>query len=1155
MTKAASGSAKKPAAKPVASQRTIASYFTAPGARPAAPSPPQPARAPPASAEPARGANRFSQFAAGAVVDLDGDEGPPASAPAGSRSPGRPSPPHSASSGASAARPPPALPLQVDSEGEVDVAPRKKRARKAVVESDDDFGAVGGSDEEARPARASLYDALLSSSPHRKQGKGKGKAAAGERRVDLDSFRLLKGQQPPQEEDAAPDPAKEARRQEFVRKFDMHVTEEMAAQKRRRGLDGEAEDGEPGEEEASEDEEPKAKKQKTAKGSGKAGGGTKFTPLEMQFVDLRKRYPGVLLVIEVGYKFRFFDDDARTAAKHLGIVAYHDHNFLTCSIPVHRLPVHVKKLVHSGYKVGVVRQVETAALKKTSDNRNAPFTRKLAGLYTKSTMVDDLGASDPALDSGVVETAASGFLMCVWEESDGAGKGKGKDAVRISVLAVQVNTGEVVFDEWVEKGGSRGDFETRLLHLHPAEIILPAAPLSHETERLISSYVANLGDDSPRLERVQDGWFRREKAKDYLAQFRDRERGGGDNGLLMSGLSSDLPEGVQICLAALLRYLQDFGLSQVLKITSAFSPFVSRTSMVLDANALRNLEIFETSVGKEGSLVSVMDRTCTGFGGRMMRNWISKPLVDVDALRLRTDAVEHLVRLANSPTLTSLKDLLRSLPDLERSITRIRYNRIGPSELLGTLEAFGRCAAFAGTPAGAVLASSGGLLESLVAALPGAGPAAAEAMDAFDHNAARDNVRAELFVDNEERGEKVRTSKEGIARCEAELEEILAEAKRAMKGKATVQFVSVAKDEYLLEIKKQAEGSVPKSWRKHSGTKALSRFRTPDVEEKMEERQRYQETLAADAEAAWTEFVAELADKHDEFRAVVKALADLDCLCGLAIVAQQAGYVKPVYSPTPMISVQQARHPMLENQLRSSSGSFVPNDFSMDPEKRCIVLTGPNMGGKSCAVRTLALVCIMAQIGSYVPAESAELGVLDAVHTRMGASDTLQKSTFMVELSETCEIIRAASPRSLVILDELGRGTSTHDGMAVAYATLRHFAETVKSLTVFVTHYPIIGRLEKELPDNVVRNFHMGFLEVPPESGDGSAASNQIVFLYKLVPGIATHSYGLNVARLARLPEEVIEVAGVKALEAEELAGEREKMGLAKRFKEVWASA
>lgn len=1071
MTKAGTQSAKKPAAK-TAGQRSISSYFTAPAASQSsaspAPSKARTERAPTSgsgsavSATPAP--NRFSQFSA---------SGPGSDTP-------------SAPPTAKATKAP--EPVVLDDDSDEEIAPAKKRRLKRVADSDDeDFVANGSASDDGGPkkskgsAKASLYDELLSSSPQKRREKQKETVP----RVNIDEFRLPKGGlvgAAPDADDVDPAEAakKLARREEFVRKFDLHVEEDMIAAKRRRGLDGEQGEGAEGEAEDEEEEEPPAKKQKTTKGGGKAGGGSKFTALEQQYLELRKKHPGVLLVIEVGYKFRFFDDDARSAAKHLGIVAYHDHNFLTCSIPVHRLPVHVKKLVHAGYKVGVVKQTETAALKKTSDNRGGPFARKLTGLYTKSTMVDDLGAADAGPEAGIVDAGVSGFLLCVWEEAaEGAnaggshpqhakGKGRAEDAVKISMLAVQANTGEVVFDEWVEKGGSRGDFETRLLHLHPAEILLPASPLSAETERLISSFVANLGDDSPRLERVPDAWFRREKAKDYLAQFRDRSdhaASDGDNRLLMSGLTAELPEGVQICLAALLRYLQDFGLSQVLRITSSFSPFVSKTSMVLDANALRNLEVFETSAGKQGSLVNIMDRTCTGFGSRMMRNWISKPLVDVEALRLRTDAVEHLLRLNNTPTLNGLKELLRSLPDLERSITRIRYNRIQPAELLLTLEAFGRCVEFAGKPDGVLLASAGGLLSNLINRLPDAGPLAAEFMDSFDHGAARENRKADLFTDNEERGEKVRANKAGIERCEEELAEYLKEMKKVMKGKANVEFVNVAKDEYLLEIKKSAEDSVPRDWRKFNGTKAVARFRTPYIDEKMEERQRYQEMVTADAEAAWIAFVGELSDRHDELRGAVKALADLDCLCGLALVAQQPGYTKPRYSPTPLISVTAARHPMLETQLRSSAAEFVPNDFSLDPEKRCIVLTGPNMGGKSCAVRTLALLCIMAQIGSYVPAESAELGVLDAVHTRMGASDTLQKSTFMVELSETCEILKLATARSLVILDELGRGTSTHDGMAVAYATMRYFAEQVKSLTVFVTHYPVIGRLERELGD------------------------------------------------------------------------------------------
>jgi DNA mismatch repair protein MSH3 len=251
------------------------------------------------------------------------------------------------------------------------------------------------------------------------------------------------------------------------------------------------------------------------------------------------------------------------------------------------------------------------------------------------------------------------------------------------------------------------------------------------------------------------------------------------------------------------------------------------------------------------------------------------------ALRRRTDAVEHLLRLNKSATLASLKVLLKSLPDLERSITRIRYNRIQPAELLATLEAFGRCVEFAGKPDGVVLEGAGGLLAELIANLPYAGPIAGEFMDAFDRDAARENRKVDLFMDNEERGERVRRDKAGIAKCEEELEDYLKEMKKLMKGKGNVEYVSVSKEEYLLEVKKSAEDSVPRDWRKASQTKAVSRFRTPFVEEKMEERQRFQEMLTADAEAAWVAFVGELADRHDELRAVVKALADLDCLCGL----------------------------------------------------------------------------------------------------------------------------------------------------------------------------------------------------------------------------------------------------------------------------------
>ncbi|KAJ3333922.1 Mismatch repair protein msh3 [Blyttiomyces sp. JEL0837] len=315
-------------------------------------------------------------------------------------------------------------------------------------------------------------------------------------------------------------------------------------------------------------------------------------------------------------------------------------------------------------------------------------------------------------------------------------------------------------------------------------------------------------------------------------------------------------------------------------------------------------------------------------------------------------------------------------------------------------------------------------------------------------------------------------------------------------------------------------------------TKAVSRFHTPEVLELIRERDIIKEKLAAAANAAFADFVSEVASHHDSFRDVAKHLAIADCLLSLATVANQPGYTKPVICDEPIIEVKEGRHPIVETLV----STYVPNDVDLTGDRRCLLITGPNMGGKSSYIRQVALITIMSQIGSYVPADSARVGIFDAVHTRMGACDDITRgqSTFMKELQETSDILKAATNRSLVILDELGRGTSTHDGTAIAYGTLRHLVETTKCLTLFVTHYPVLGKLSGVLGD-ALRCGHMGFIENDEEK-DGAPS---VTFLYKLTDGLAARSYGLNVARLASLPEEVISVAAVKSAELEKANNER----------------
>jgi DNA mismatch repair protein MSH3 len=319
-------------------------------------------------------------------------------------------------------------------------------------------------------------------------------------------------------------------------------------------------------------------------------------------------------------------------------------------------------------------------------------------------------------------------------------------------------------------------------------------------------------------------------------------------------------------------------------------------------------------------------------------------------------------------------------------------------------------------------------------------------------------------------------------------------------------------------------------------TKKFARFHTPEVIAMLRERDQHKESLAAECDKAYKLLLSKISAHYQQFRDCVHSLATLDCILSLATVANQPNYVKPTFTSSTTIDVQEGRHPMVEQLLLDA---YVPNDIHLSHDRtRAMLVTGPNMGGKSSYVRQIALISIMAQIGSYVPAKSAKLGLLDAVFTRMGAFDNMMtgESTFMVELSETSDILRQATPRSLVILDELGRGTSTHDGVAIAHAVLDYVVRDLKSLLLFVTHYPLLASFAANCPDHVT-NTHMSFEE--DSSGTEGEDANKVTFLYKVAEGVAHRSYGLNVARLAGLPASCLEIARVKSAQLESETNER----------------
>ena len=363
---------------------------------------------------------------------------------------------------------------------------------------------------------------------------------------------------------------------------------------------------------------------------------------------------------------------------------------------------------------------------------------------------------------------------------------------------------------------------------------------------------------------------------------------------------------------------------------------------------------------------------------------------------------------------------------------------------------------------------------------------------------------------------------------EHDLDELRSEFASALGRKHPVDYNTTAGIEYLIEVDNGSAAikKVPATWTKISGTKKLSRFQPPKVAALVKARDQHKESLAAACDQAYTDFLTRISADYQILRDTIQSLATIDCLLSLATVASRPGYVKPSFTSGIELKIKGARHPMIEQILMDA---YVPNDVSLSHEERGLLVTGPNMGGKSSYVRSVALISIMAQIGSFVPADSAELGILDAVFTRMGAFDNMMKgeSTFMVELSETSDILKLATGRSLVVLDELGRGTSTHDGMAIASSVLDWLIREKKCMTLFITHYQALARMQDQFPEGELRNVHMKF----EHSGDGD--HEEVTFLYEVGEGVSFRSYGLNVARLAGLGSGVREVAREKSEQLE----------------------
>ncbi|EEB06374.1 MutS protein 3 [Schizosaccharomyces japonicus yFS275] len=868
-------------------------------------------------------------------------------------------------------------------------------------------------------------------------------------------------------------------------------------------------------------------------------GHTKYTPLEEQYICLKRRYPDTILAVEVGYKYRFFGEDARTVSSILHIGCYLSHNFMNASIPNFRADFHLQRLIHAGLKVGVVRQTETAALKSQSTTKSKIFERDVTEVYTRGTYLAPVPSVREAPTQG--DFTQDSCILCVTEQPRG-GTGV-NEKVLFGIVAVNPVDGNVVYDEF-EDSFLRGELQTRFSHLHPCELIY-TPDFSQTSSTCIESYKKTEEKDGSLIWTQELKGITPDAAFVNIKDFYCAKFGHVKHSLLDLHLTKiiNLPKLVLVCLSLMIDYMTEFSMENIFTMTQNFQDFRSSNTMLLSNNTLKNLEVFRnlTDYSIVGSLYWAVDHTYTRFGQRMLRAWIQRPLLNKEEIIKRQEAVGELA-FSQSASVERLRHLLWRLPDLEKGLSKIYYKRASPAELLIILRGFySLSSAFYGatkTPFHSTY------LNMLIGVFPQAYDFVDELLSSIHPDEAQKNNKIGLWTDDKELlssdsslsqentlKSQIREHKMAIIMAQADLQVHLEELQKLFNY-PELEYKTWGNIEYCVELSRGCK-TVPTDWIKLNSTARLARYHSPKISRTVLEINQHRESLQALSNERYMEFLDCILRDYEKLRNIVSAAASLDCLMSLAKVAAQPGYVKPEFTDD-KFDLLGCRHPMVELLLERP---YVSNDICLQRDGlRALLITGPNMGGKSSIIRQVALISILAQLGSFVPAKSARLPMLDKILTRMSFHDDMlnKKSTFMIEMNETQRVLRDATDRSLLVFDELGRGTSTLDGEAISYAVMNYLLSSTKAFILFVTHYPGLRVLEDLYPSNIMCCY-MGYSKNQTiESHTKFSASNLIYFLYKLVPGTAPKSYGLNVAHMAKIPIGVL-------LRAEKVSANLEK--------------
>lgn len=794
-----------------------------------------------------------------------------------------------------------------------------------------------------------------------------------------------------------------------------------------------------------------------------------LTPMMQKYMETKAEYPDCILFYRLGDFYEMFFEDAKTASKELELTLTGkscglEERAPMCGVPYHAVDGYLNRLVSKGYKVAICEQVEDPKLAK--------------GLVKRE--VTRIVSPGTNLDVQAMDDTRNNYLLCVAYFQG-----------RIGISVADVTTGDYYLTE-VE---DLRKLQDEINKYAPSEIICneqflvsgyPVADLKERLHVAVYPLSAHYFDDDI---------CRRCLMKHFQVNT-------------LAGLGvEEFPSGL-IAAGVLLQYLYETQKTSLSHFTHLY-PYLTSKYMLLDAATRRNLELTETlrEKQKRGSLLGVLDRTKTAMGGRLLRKYIEQPLIDKEKIEARLDAVESLC--CHSVERDELREYLNAIYDLERLLGKVSYKTANPRDLIAFRNSL------------AMLPGIKLVIKDLDASLI---RQLYEQLDPLEdiYHLIDDSIDEEPPIQTREGGiikDGFNEHIDSLRHAKTDGKKWLAELEEEDRNRTGIKNLKIKYNKvfgYYFEVTNSYKDLVPEDYIRKQTLANAERYTTPRLKELEDTILNAEDKLYAMEYDLFCEIRDAIAGEIERIQQTAHAIARLDVYASLSYVAERNQYIRPVLNEKGVIDIKGGRHPVVEKMIQNDM--FIANDTYLDNHKHCIaVITGPNMAGKSTYMRQTALIVLMAQIGSYVPAKKANIGVVDRIFTRVGASDDLAsgQSTFMVEMNEVANILRNATPDSLLVLDEIGRGTSTFDGLSIAWAVIEHISnrKLLGAKTLFATHYHELTELEGKM-DNV-NNYCIAV----KEKGD------DIVFLRKIVKGGADKSYGIQVAKLAGVPDMVIDRA------------------------------